>query len=112
MLHAGGDPINTPVPSFSNQGTETDDWSKRIGGQHDGMDLYHDAGDANLSGLSAKNDFSSPDGLWFSRASGICWIQTDDGAITDETNCMLLAAVPGQVGDGGRVTVCHAGHHP
>ena len=64
-----------------------------------------DAGDANLSGLSAKNDFSSPDGLWFSRASGICWIQTDDGAITDETNCMLLAAVPGQVGDGGRVTV-------
>ncbi len=64
-----------------------------------------DAGDANLSGLSAKNDFSSPDGLWFSRASGICWIQTDDGAMTDETNCMLLAAVPGQVGDGGRVTV-------
>ncbi|MEY4267843.1 MAG: hypothetical protein RIS90_2378 [Pseudomonadota bacterium] len=64
-----------------------------------------DAGDANLSGLSAKNAFSSPDGLWFSRASGICWIQTDDGAITDETNCMLLAAVPGQVGDGGRITV-------
>jgi secreted PhoX family phosphatase len=64
-----------------------------------------DAGDANLSGLTAKNAFSSPDGLWFSRASGICWIQTDDGAITDETNCMLLAAVPGQVGDGGRITV-------
>jgi secreted PhoX family phosphatase len=64
-----------------------------------------DAGDANLSGLSAKNAFSSPDGLWFSRASGICWIQTDDSAMTDETNCMLLAAVPGQVGDGGRVTV-------
>ena len=64
-----------------------------------------DAGDANLSGLSAKNAFSSPDGLWFSRASGICWIQTDDGAMTDETNCMLLAAVPGQVGDGGRITV-------
>jgi secreted PhoX family phosphatase len=64
-----------------------------------------DAGDANLSGLTAKNAFSSPDGLWFSRASGICWIQTDDGAMTDETNCMLLAAVPGQVGDGGRITV-------
>ena len=43
------------------------------------MDLYDDAGDAYLSGLSAKNDFSSPDGLWFSRASDICWIQTDDG---------------------------------
>ncbi|MDO9277986.1 MAG: DUF839 domain-containing protein [Polaromonas sp.] len=64
-----------------------------------------DAGDANLSKLTAKNSFSSPDGLWFSEATGICWIQTDDGAMTDETNCMLLAAVPGQVGDGGKVKV-------
>ena len=55
----------------------------------------------NISGLSADNDFSSPDGLWFSRASGVCWIETDDGAYTDVTNCMLLAALPGQVGDGG-----------
>jgi hypothetical protein len=64
-----------------------------------------DMGDANLSGLTAKNSFSSPDGLWFSKATGICWIQTDDGAFTDETNCMMLAAIPGQVGDGGKVTV-------
>lgn len=64
-----------------------------------------DAGDANLSGLTAKNAFSSPDGLWFSKATGICWIQTDDGAYTDETNCMMLAAIPGQVGDGSKVTV-------
>lgn len=64
-----------------------------------------DSGDANLSGLSAKNSFSSPDGLWFSKATGICWIQTDDSAFTDETNCMMLAAIPGQVGDGGKVTV-------
>jgi secreted PhoX family phosphatase len=64
-----------------------------------------DSGDANLSGLTAKNAFSSPDGLWFSKATGICWIQTDDGAFTDETNCMMLAAIPGQVGDGGKVTV-------
>ena len=33
------------------------------------------------------------------------WTQTDDGAMTDESNCMLLAALPGQVGDGGAVTV-------
>ncbi len=59
----------------------------------------------NLSGLTAKNSFSSPDGLWFSKATGICWIQTDDGAFTDETGCMLLAALPGQVGDGNRITV-------
>ena len=65
-----------------------------------------DAGAAiNLSGLTAKNSFSSPDGLWFSPATGICWIQTDDGAYTDETNCMLLAALPGKVGDGGKITV-------
>lgn len=60
-----------------------------------------DAANVNLSGLTADNDFSSPDGLWFSKASNICWIQTDDGAYTDVTNCMLLAALPGRVGDGG-----------
>jgi secreted PhoX family phosphatase len=64
-----------------------------------------DAGDANLSGLTARNSFSSPDGLWFSPTTGICWIQTDDSAMTDETHCMMLAALPGQVGDGGKVTV-------
>ena len=67
-----------------------------------------DAGSAiNLSGLTAGNDFSSPDGLWFSKASGICWIQTDDGAYTDVTHCMLLAAIPGAVGDGGALTVAN-----
>ena len=64
-----------------------------------------DAGDANVSKLTAKNAFSSPDGLWFSKATGICWIQTDDGAMTDESNCMLLAAIPGAVGDGGKITI-------
>jgi len=58
----------------------------------------------NLSGLTADNDFSSPDGLWFAR-NGICWIQTDDGAYTDVTNCMLLAGIPGTVGDGGPLTI-------
>jgi secreted PhoX family phosphatase len=62
----------------------------------------------NLSGLSAKNSFSSPDGLWFSKSTGICWIQTDDGAYTDETNCMLLAAIPGSVGDGKKVSVANS----
>ena len=60
----------------------------------------------NLSGLIADNDFSSPDGLWFSQATpGLLWIETDDGAYTDATNCMLLAAMPGQVGDGGSKAV-------
>lgn len=60
----------------------------------------------NLSGLGADNDFSSPDGLWFSQKTpGLLWIETDDGAYTDTTNCMLLAAMPGQVGDGGSKAV-------
>lgn len=57
--------------------------------------------DVNLSGLTDENDFSSPDGLWFSDAvPGLLWLQTDDGYYTDVTNCMMLAALPGTVGDG------------
>jgi len=51
----------------------------------------------NLSGLNDNNDLSSPDGMWFD-PRGVLWIQTDDGAYTDTTNCMMLAALPGQVG--------------
>ena len=57
----------------------------------------------NLSGLNDNNDLSSPDGMWFD-PRGVLWIQTDDGAYTDVTNCMMLAALPGKVGDGGTVT--------
>jgi secreted PhoX family phosphatase len=66
-----------------------------------------DLGKINLSSLTADQDFSSPDGLWFSQATGICWIQTDDGAYTDATNCMMLAAIPGEVGDGGARTLSY-----
>src|SRR5690606_19898286 len=31
----------------------------------------------------------------------------DDGAYTDKTNCMLLAAMPGRVGDGGAKTLSY-----
>lgn len=66
-----------------------------------------DKATVNLSSLSDENDLSSPDGLVFSKATGVCWIQTDDGAYTDTTNCMLLAALPGQRGDGGSKTLKH-----
>ena len=59
------------------------------------------AADVNLSKLTDVNFFSSPDGLVFDKR-GLLWIQTDDGAFTDVTNCMLLAAVPGKVGDGAK----------
>jgi len=78
-----------------------------------GADL--DAANINLSNLDATNDFSSPDGLWFSRGSNpggqinpLLWIQTDDGAYTDVTNCMMLAALPGTVGDGGARTITNS----
>ncbi|WBY09412.1 DUF839 domain-containing protein [Sphingomonas sp. 7/4-4] len=79
-----------------------------------GADL--DPANINISGLTADNDFSSPDGLWFSRTSNaagqnkpLLWIETDDGAYTDVTNCMLLAALPGKVGDGGARTITNTG---
>lgn len=62
--------------------------------------------DINLSGLTDENDFSSPDGIWFSEAApGLLWIQTDDGYYTNTTNCMMLAALPGSVGDGEAMMV-------
>lgn len=63
-----------------------------------------DAANVNVSGLTAANDFSSPDGAWFAK-SGLMWIQTDDGAYTDVTNCMMMAAIPGRVGDGAAKTI-------
>jgi len=75
-----------------------------------GADL--DPANVNLSGLDDSNDFSSPDGIWFSRPTAVSgqgnpvmWIQTDDGAYTDVTNCMMLAAIPGRVGDGATTTL-------
>ena len=72
-----------------------------------GAEAGADSSMVNISSLTADNDFSSPDGLVFSKATGICWIQTDDGAYTDVTNCMMLAAMPGQVGDGGKKTLSY-----
>lgn len=63
----------------------------------------HDKDEENLSGLTAENDLSAPDGLFFD-PRGVLWIQTDDGAYTDTTNCMLLAALPNKVGDGTMIT--------
>lgn len=72
-----------------------------------GAESGADAAKINLSALTADQDFSSPDGLWFSQATQLCWIQTDDGAYTDVSNCMMLAAVPGKVGDGAKATLSY-----
>lgn len=81
-----------------------------------GADSADANSDVNLSGLTASNDFSSPDGIWFSRPTNVggqvkplLWIQTDDGAFTDRTNNQMLVALPGTVGDGGSVTITNRG---
>jgi len=71
-------------------------WDIYLFGAEAGMDPAK----VNLSSLTADQDFSSPDGLWFSPKTGMVYIQTDDGAYTDVTNCMMLVGRPGQVGDG------------
>lgn len=72
-----------------------------------GAESIADTGKINLSSLTSDQDFSSPDGLVFSKSTGICWFQTDDGAYTDVTNCMMLAGLPGQVGDGAKKTLSY-----
>lgn len=65
-----------------------------------GAESEADSSLINLSGLTADQDFSSPDGIGFASSTGLCWIQTDDDALADKSNSMMLAAAPGQVGDG------------
>lgn len=72
-----------------------------------GAQFDADTGKVNLSNLTADQDFSSPDGMAFTQSTGIMWVQTDDGAYTDVTNCMMLAALPGQVGDGIKKTLSY-----
>ena len=70
-----------------------------------GFDNVNWQANVNLSNLSPLNDLSKPDGCWFSKATGILWIETDDNTFTDQSNAMLLAAIPGVTGDGGQRTV-------
>ena len=72
-----------------------------------GAQANANAATVNLSGLTNDQDFSSPDGLWFSPKTGFAFIQTDDGAYTDATNCMMLIGRPGQVGDGTTPTLSY-----
>ncbi|PKP91034.1 MAG: phosphatase [Alphaproteobacteria bacterium HGW-Alphaproteobacteria-16] len=81
-----------------------------------GADSAEAGADINVSALGADNDFSSPDGLFFSHptnAAGgktpLLWIQTDDGALEDRTNNQMLAAIPGTLGDGAFVELTNTG---
>ncbi len=88
-----------------NAGAETFAWDIFLFGSQavadTGVDNVNWQQNVNLSALSPMNDLSKPDGCWFSDVSGILWIETDDNTFTDQSNAMLLAAVPGTQGDGG-----------
>ncbi|MDD9960589.1 MAG: DUF839 domain-containing protein [Gammaproteobacteria bacterium] len=72
-----------------------------------GAESDADASLINLSGLTADQDFSGPDCIRFGSGTDICWILTDDNAMTDQSNAMMLAATPGQLGDGSFVELDH-----
>lgn len=90
--------VNGHVIRFKEQNDQTNalqfQWDIYLFGAEASM-----SANINLSGLTDNNDFSSPDGMWFD-SRGVLWLQTDDSAYTDVTNCMMLAALPGYVGDG------------
>lgn len=69
-----------------------------------GADADADSSSINVSGLTADNEFSSPDGLFIDHR-GVMWIQTDDSALGDKVNNQMLVAIPGRVGDGSSVTI-------
>lgn len=70
------------------------DWEIFVYGSNDSADA-----DVNRSGLTAMNEFASPDGLGFD-SRGIMWIQTDNGSdVADDTNDQILAVVPSTVVD-------------
>ena len=56
-------------------------------------------GTYNFSALTANSEFGSCDGLWFDSA-GLLWIQTD-GRQPGGGHDQMLAAIPGEVEDGG-----------
>ena len=41
VLHATGDAIDATLAAYTNRGAELDDWSRRIGDHHDGMDIFY-----------------------------------------------------------------------
>ncbi|QDK98860.1 PhoX family phosphatase [Acinetobacter tandoii] len=98
----GNGNVNGHIIRFKEAGDKTTAttfaWDIYLFGSEASMDS-----NINLSGLTDNNDLSSPDGMWFD-PRGVLWIQTDDGAYTDVTNCMMLAALPGQIGDGAATT--------
>ena len=41
IVHATGDRLDSALPAYTNKGGEADDWSRRMGDHHDGMDIFY-----------------------------------------------------------------------
>ncbi|GHB20281.1 PhoX family protein [Salinicola rhizosphaerae] len=106
-------PTNAPNPRADNGNGHIIRWREQGDGRFHweifvfGSDAQ---GNANRSGLTASNQFASPDGLWYDERGdgrGILWFQTDnsDNAVAEYTNDQLLAVVPASLkaGNGGAV---------
>lgn len=89
-LEAGGDPAATRFA-----------WDIYLFGAR----ATSDPAGINVSGLTPENDFAEPDALWFSPSTNILWLGADSRTTNDASNSMLLAALPGTVGDGAVRTI-------
>ena len=91
VLHATGDALDSALAAYSNRGLESDDWSRRIGDHHDGMDIYYidangrysekDTGRAVLCvnhESSADAHFMHPNGQTSNKVSGKKFTQFGD----------------------------------
>ncbi|MBU6382576.1 MAG: DUF839 domain-containing protein, partial [Proteobacteria bacterium] len=71
VLHATGDRLDNSIPAYSNAGLETDDWSRRVGDHHDGMDIFYIGANGKYSAAAtnravlAVNHESSADAHFF-----------------------------------------------
>ncbi|MFG6177385.1 PhoX family protein [Halomonas sp. THAF12] len=108
-------PINAPNPRADNEAGQVIRWRE---GEDTAFSwevfVFGAAADdaGNLSGLTERNQFASPDGLWYDDrgdGQGILWIQTDNGyaGVAEATNDQLLAVVPQSVspGDGSAAVI-------
>ena len=71
VLHATGDRLVSGIPAYSNQGTEADDWSQRVGDHHDGVEFFYIGTNGRYSATEttravlAMNHESSADAHFF-----------------------------------------------
>ncbi|WP_423822142.1 PhoX family phosphatase [Salinisphaera sp. SPP-AMP-43] len=99
-------PVNAANPRPDNEYGQVIRWREAGDAASFSWDIFVFGGaegeDGNLSGLTASNQFASPDGLWYDDrgdGNGILWIETDNSgnAVAEDTNDQVLAVMPSSV---------------